>query len=170
MEIIDKLIALSESPFVDIAIKGSLIYLAALWFAMVVWVARDIIHRSNNILFQVSMILLNLVMPVFGLILYMIIRPSKTLLEKYYDEMEYSFLSEQAGEHQDENCPRCEKKVSQDFLYCPSCTEQIRNSCWSCSHIYLHEYLVCPYCGKKEKSRPLKTTKKTEELVETVKK
>ena len=165
METIDTIIALAESPLVDIILKGILAYLAVLWFAMVVWVARDVINRSNNILFQVSMILLNIVLPVFGLILYMIIRPSRTLMEKYDDEHEYGFLNEHALE--DEHCSRCEEKLASDFLYCPSCTEKVRNSCSGCKHVYLSKYVVCPYCGRKDGTKGLKKHKKSSQKKKT---
>lgn len=149
METLDQVISLYESPLFAWILKGALIYLGVLWFAIVIWVGRDIINRTNNILFQVIVILLNIGLPVFGLILYLIIRPSKTLLEKYYEELEYNFLSEQTSES--EQCPKCEGSIDQDFLYCPACAEKVKNSCWSCHHIYLSRYVVCPYCGKKEK-------------------
>jgi RNA polymerase subunit RPABC4/transcription elongation factor Spt4 len=154
MDTIDKIISLSESPLLEFAIKGALIYLAVLWFAMVVWVARDIVNRSNNILFQVSMILLNITLPVFGLVLYMILRPSRTLLEKYYDEMEYDFISEHAL--QEEHCKQCNELLGQDFLYCPSCSEKVRSSCASCKHVYLNQYIVCPYCGRKDGAKAIR--------------
>ncbi|MDF2378859.1 MAG: zinc ribbon domain-containing protein [Candidatus Gracilibacteria bacterium] len=110
---------------------------------------RDVINRSNNVLFQTMVILTNIALPVFGLVLYMIIRPTKTLTEKYYEELEYNFLNEH--EHE-ESCGRCEKKVKSDFLFCPHCEEKLKEVCWSCKHTYLDEYAVCPYCGKKEKS------------------
>lgn len=159
METVERLIALSESPLIDFVIKGTLVYLAIMWFAMVIWVARDIVNRSNNVVFQSAMILLNLILPVFGLLLYLIIRPSRTLLEKYYEELEYGFLTEHA--HQEETCPRCDENISADFLYCPSCSEKVKSSCSSCHHVYLNSYVVCPYCGKKgKKQQSLKKTKK----------
>lgn len=154
METIDQAIAIFESPIFDWVIKGVLIYLGVLWFAIIIWVGRDIINRTNNILFQVSVILMNIALPVFGLILYLIIRPGKTLLEKYYEELEYNFLSEQASD--DEECAKCEASISPDFLYCPSCAEKVKNNCWNCDHVYLSRYVVCPYCGKKEKHTPEK--------------
>jgi len=166
MDTINKLIAIYESPLLDLIIKGSLIYLAVLWFAVIIWVARDVINRSNSIFFQVLVILSNIVLPIFGLILYLIIRPSKTLLEKYYEEMEYNFLHDHAVE--DEKCPRCEEHISSEFLYCPACTEKIRNSCWNCKHVYHSQYLVCPYCGKKEKQRGVRPKVKDEQVDETV--
>lgn len=158
METIDKIIALSESPLLEFALKGALIYLAVLWFAMVVWVARDIVNRSNNIVFQASMIMLNIGLPVFGLVLYMILRPSRTLLEKYYDEMEYDFISEHAL--QEEHCKKCDQLLAQDFLFCPSCSEQVRSSCGQCKHVYLNEYVVCPYCGRKDGAKAIRKRKK----------
>lgn len=171
MDTIDKIIALAESPLLEFALKGALIYVAVLWFSMVIWVARDIVNRSNNIVFQASMILLNLTLPVFGLVLYMILRPSRTLLEKYYDEMEYDFLSEHAL--QEEHCNRCNEMLGQDFLFCPSCSEKVRSSCGSCKHVYLNKYIVCPYCGRKDGAKAIRkkgkkrTEKKKEEAVES---
>ncbi len=154
METIDTIIAFSESPLLEFAIKGALIYLAVLWFAIVVWVARDIVNRSNNIVFQAAMILLNITLPVFGLVLYMILRPSRTLLQKYYDEMEYDFISEHAL--QEDHCKQCKELLGQDFLYCPSCSEKVRNSCSNCNHVYLNQYVVCPYCGRKDGGKKMK--------------
>lgn len=148
MQPIDSIISIFDSPIFDWVTKGVLVYLGVLWFAIVIWVGRDIINRTNNILFQVFVILLNVVLPVFGLILYLIIRPGKTLLEKYYEELEYNFLADQSSP--DGTCPRCEGAISSDFLYCPSCSEKVKNSCPHCKHIYLSQYVVCPYCGKKE--------------------
>lgn len=161
MDTLDKLVAVFESPLLDLLLKGSLIYLGVLWFAMIVWVARDVINRSNNILFQVAVILANIVLPVFGLILYLIVRPSKTLLEKYYEELEYTFLSDHA--HDEEKCPRCEETLNNEFLYCPGCAERVRNSCWNCKHVYHSRYVVCPYCGKKEKKKGIRDIKKKKE-------
>lgn len=151
MDNIDKIVAIFESPLFDWIMRGSLIYLGILWFAVALWVARDIVNRTNNIFLQVCFILMNIVLPVFGLILYLIIRPSKTLLEKYYEEMEYHFLADHT--QKDEHCPRCEEPLTKDFLFCPACAEQVKNSCTGCGHIYVSNYVVCPYCGKKDKPK-----------------
>ena len=148
MDSIDTIISIFDSPVFDWVMKGALVYLGILWFAIVIWVGRDIINRTNNILLQVFVILLNVVLPVFGLILYLIIRPGKTLLEKYYEELEYNFLADQSSH--EGSCPRCEAGISPDFLYCPSCSEKVKNSCPHCKHVYLSQYVVCPYCGKKD--------------------
>ena len=94
MEKLETLMGIMSSPLFDYLIKGFLIYLALLWLALVIWVARDIVNRSNSIVLQVVFILLNLILPVFGLILYLVLRPQRTLLEKYYDEVEHEFFEE----------------------------------------------------------------------------
>lgn len=151
----DQLITLVQSPFFYFTLKGLLIYLGALWLFIVLFVGRDIIHRTNNIFFQIAVILLNMVLPIFGLLLYLIIRPSKTLLEQYSEEMEVQFLSEQAQEK--EKCYQCETPLHADFLFCPVCATKIKTTCHSCGKRYFHEYQVCPYCGKraeKKKKKP----------------
>ncbi len=94
MEKLETIMGVLSSPLFDYLIKGFLVYLALLWLALVIWVARDIVNRSNNLLVQVFYILLNLLFPVFGLILYLVLRPQRTLLEKYYDEVEHEFFEE----------------------------------------------------------------------------
>lgn len=147
MEFIDQASAFLSSSLFGYILKGALIYLGVLWFSMVIWVTRDIINRTNSVLFQTMVILMNIALPVFGLVLYLIIRPTKTLTEKYYEELEYNFLNEH--EHE-ESCKRCEKRVKSDYLFCPHCEERLKQVCWSCKHTYLEDYAVCPYCGKKE--------------------
>lgn len=75
-------------------IFGVSIYLGVLWLSLVAWVARDIVSRSRSLLFQTLMILVNMALPVFGLFVYLLLRPPKTLMEKYYDELEYNILKE----------------------------------------------------------------------------
>lgn len=165
MELIDQFTSFFSSPLFGWILKGGLMYLGVLWFSMVLWVTRDVINRSNSVIFQTLVILTNLALPVFGLLLYLIIRPTKTLTEKYYEELEYHFLTD----HQDEkeSCPRCEKVIQKEYLFCPHCEEKLKKSCHSCESVYLNDYQVCPYCGEKEKSeqrkqRALKSGKKTD--------
>lgn len=143
---LDTLFTIVESPVFDWVIVGVLSYLGVLWFALIVWVARDVVNRTSNVLFQIFAILLNIFLPVFGLLVYLIIRPSRTLLEKYYEEAEYHLLSEQGVA--DSSCPKCEKPVAQDYLFCPSCSEKLKKRCGHCRHVFPEKYEVCPYCGK----------------------
>ena len=148
---LDKLFIIVESPVFDWVIVGILVYLGVLWFALIVWVARDVVNRTNNVLFQIFAILLNIFLPVFGLLVYLIIRPARTLLEKYYEEAEYQLLSEQGGT--ESTCSKCQKQVSQDYLFCPSCSEKLKKRCHHCRHVFPEKYELCPYCGKKGRDK-----------------
>jgi hypothetical protein len=70
------------------------VYLGLLWLSVIVWVTRDAINRSESVLFQALAILLNIVFPVLGILLYLIIRPSKTILERYYEDLEHKLILE----------------------------------------------------------------------------
>ena len=58
-----------------------------IWISLFVWVWKDIRNRSSIIIFQVFCLIVA-VIPFLGIFLYLLIRPSKTLYEKYYDEIE----------------------------------------------------------------------------------
>jgi hypothetical protein len=72
-------------------------YLVLLWVALIVWTAKDIISRTNNLALQIFSIALSVIMNVFGLVLYLAIRPSKTLIAKFFEDLEYEALVEEAN-------------------------------------------------------------------------
>lgn len=75
-----------DNPNAQLILTIALIYIILLWVSVLVWAGRDIFQRSNSIVFQTFAILLNLIPPPLGVILYLIIRPNKTLNERYYEE------------------------------------------------------------------------------------
>jgi len=56
---------IQQASGIEIALKFLILYFAFFWFALVIWVARDAINRSNSILFHVISILLNIFLPIF---------------------------------------------------------------------------------------------------------
>jgi len=70
------------------------IYFGLLWLSVIIWVTRDAINRSESLSFQVISILLNIVFPILGILLYLIIRPYKTTLERYYEDLEHRLILE----------------------------------------------------------------------------
>ncbi|MBT4937195.1 hypothetical protein HON22_04735 [Candidatus Peregrinibacteria bacterium] len=135
----------------DMVIKGVLIYVAFFWIALIIWVTRDVINRSNNIVFQVAIILLNTFLPIFGLVIYLLIRPTKTLLDKYYDELEIKALLD------NDICHKCSSVLRDDYCFCPECSAAIKSTCGSCKKNSLLDHNICPFCGEKKE---LKTKKK----------
>lgn len=81
----------------------AIVYVGLLWLAIIIWVTRDSISRSSSLLFQTFAILLNIGIPILGVLLYLIIRPSQTLLERYYQDMEQRLLKEAIQEKKAES-------------------------------------------------------------------
>ena len=111
----------------------SILYFFVIWISLLVWVIKDITHRTDNILLQILWILTILVFTPFWIFLYLLIRPHKTLFEKYYSEVESNLecLSEDIVEKIGKknlniiNCENCKKEISEEFKYCPYCKRKI---------------------------------------------
>ncbi len=127
-----------------LAVLGA--YMAAFWFALVVWAFRDIQKRSRDVLVQVLATTLVLLFNVPGLILYTILRPPETLAEAYARSLEEESLLQDIEDRQ--SCPSCKRRVQPDYLLCPSCRTQLKQVCLNCSRLMHLSWRVCPYCGK----------------------
>ena len=136
-----------------LAILGA--YVAAFWFALVVWTFRDIQKRSRDVLVQVLATTLVLLFNVPGLILYTILRPPETLAEAYARSLEEESLLQDIEDRQ--ACPSCKRRVHPDYLLCPSCRTQLKQVCLNCSRLLHLSWRVCPYCGKETAADGLRT-------------
>lgn len=143
-----------ENGTVSTILQFFVIYVAALWIALIIWVTRDVINRSNSLIFQVFSISINIILPIFGLLFYLIIRPTETLVEKLYQDLEYKILSE--AETGTESCQACDKLVDRSYLFCPECSTQLKKKCTKCHKPYNIEWTLCPFCGTKPSTRKRK--------------
>ena len=156
-EMIDYLLNFEPANFFSTGLKAVFGYIFVLLVAIVIWVARDIVSRTKSLIFQVLAILLVIILNLPGLLIYLIIRPQKTLLEKYHEELEQKVLAET-----EENCPKCDRPLPLEFQFCPHCGEEARQKCKKCGKLVSKNWSVCPYCGTK-KSTQKKVDSKTEE-------
>lgn len=72
-------------------IKLIAVYFGLVWVSLVIWVIKDITNRTTNIFMHIVGILSVLLFPIFGVFIYLLIRPQKTLFEQYY-ENEFAHL------------------------------------------------------------------------------
>lgn len=133
-------------------------YLGLLWLSILIWVTRDVLSRSNSLFFQAFSILLTLILPIIGVLFYLIIRPSKTQTERYYEQLEAELL-ESGKEKESADGPQCDKcftEIEADYNICPNCSFQLKKSCYGCKKSYPKHWNRCPYCGRDHKERVTK--------------
>ncbi|MFH0776234.1 MAG: zinc ribbon domain-containing protein [Patescibacteria group bacterium] len=146
--IIDYLINFDSNNWLALSLRAVFAYLFVVLVAIVIWVARDVVARSKSLVFQVFAILLVITLNLPGLLIYLIVRPQKTLVEKYHETLEHRVLVE--GE---ETCPKCDRPLPLNFQFCPSCGEEARKQCKKCHKLVSKSWSVCPYCGTKKSTQ-----------------
>ncbi len=133
-------------------------FIAALWLSIVFWVIRDIRSRTRDPLMGVMSVLLVIVLPIFGIVIYLIVRPAQTIEHKYQAALEEEALLQDIGLRL--KCPGCGRPIEADWVACPACHTRIKKMCVSCGKTLELQWNLCPYCGspqqkvyKPEKSR-----------------
>lgn len=117
----------------------------ALVCGMGIWAYRDIRARSRDTLAQVLATLLVVVLPLVGLVVYLLIRPRETLADAYERSLEQEALLQAIEEP--ENCPSCGQRARSDYLFCPTCHTRLRTACPQCSCPLDLRWSICPRCG-----------------------
>lgn len=149
---------------IEFMIKFFVVYFFVVWIGLIVWVARDIAARSLSRMFQCLCVLIMIIFTPLGLILYLLIRPKKTVYDIYSDEIEdnlsilHEIVEERLWEKDDETlyCPECEESIEAEFIICPSCKCSLKDTCHSCHKVIREWWSVCPYCETKQKSKKKK--------------
>ena len=44
-------------------------------------------------------------------------------------------------------CPHCNKKLNEDFEFCPYCGKSVKLACSNCKRELSEDFEFCPYCG-----------------------
>jgi hypothetical protein len=117
----------------------------ALYAGMAIWAFRDIRSRSRDVLAQILATILVLILPVIGLIVYIMLRPKETLAEAYERSLEQEALLQAIEEP--EACPGCGRRARSEYLYCPHCHTQLKTACVGCGRPLDTGWTLCPYCG-----------------------
>jgi RNA polymerase subunit RPABC4/transcription elongation factor Spt4 len=119
--------------------------LAALLGGLTIWAFRDIRSRTRDPFVQILATITVGVIPVIGILVYLMLRPRETLSEAYVRALEEeSLLSSIEGQ---EFCPTCSRRVDSDMQWCPKCHTKLRNPCENCGRAVHLSWDLCPYCG-----------------------
>ncbi len=119
--------------------------LAALWLSLIIWAFRDMRLRSRDPFAQLLAALLVAVLPIFGIFIYLILRPPQTLAETYERALEEEALLQAIEERP--VCPGCSRTVKENWLLCPYCHTRLKKACPDCNSLMALNWNLCPYCG-----------------------
>jgi RNA polymerase subunit RPABC4/transcription elongation factor Spt4 len=117
----------------------------ALIAGLTIWTFRDIRSRSRDIFVQILAPVLVAVIPIAGILVYLMLRPRETLAEQYVRALEEESLL--SSIENQEFCPTCGRRVEGDMQFCPSCHSKLRNACGNCGRAVHLSWDLCPYCG-----------------------
>jgi RNA polymerase subunit RPABC4/transcription elongation factor Spt4 len=134
---------LSSLVLVLTAFAGA--FLVALWIALIIWTYRDIRSRTRDPLPQIMATLLVAVLNLPGVIVYLILRPMRTLEEDYQHTLEEESLLQALDDLP--LCPGCERRVRDDWQICPNCHTKLKKACEQCGKLMELPWNMCPYCG-----------------------
>ena len=123
----------------------SLFLVAVFWLATAFWVYKDARRRIEDPWLVGMAVVLGLIPPFIGPLVYMLFRPPEYLEDVRERELEMKAM-EQRLARRDLHCPVCRAEVDPAFLVCPVCTTRLRQACRNCKQPLEALWQVCPYC------------------------
>jgi RNA polymerase subunit RPABC4/transcription elongation factor Spt4 len=132
-----------------IAVGAFVAFGAAVWFSIIVWTFMDIRSRSRDKVIWFFATLLVVLFNVFGLVVYLILRPHETLMQAYERSLEEEALLQEIEERP--ICPNCRHRVEHDYRVCPNCLQKLKDVCRNCDRLVELDWTICPYCAVERK-------------------
>jgi RNA polymerase subunit RPABC4/transcription elongation factor Spt4 len=120
-------------------------FLVALWASLVIWTFRDIKGRSRDLLVRILATLVVALLFLPGILVYLILRPPRSLEEEYQQTLEEEALLQAIEDSQ--LCPGCGRRIKENWLVCPNCQTKLKKACHSCGRLMELPWNICPYCG-----------------------
>ena len=120
-------------------------FLIVFWLAVGYWVYKDAKRRIEDPVLIAVAVILGLVPPYLGALVYMLFRPPEYLEDVRERELEIKAMEERFA-RRDLHCPVCRAEVSSEFLVCPVCTTKLKQACVNCKAPLEALWQVCPYC------------------------
>lgn len=120
-------------------------FLVALWLSLIFWTFRDIRKRSTDNMIRILGVLVSALLFLPGALIYLIIRPPRTLEEEYQQTLEEEALLHtiETAHH----CPGCSRRADEKWIVCPDCQTRLKKTCHHCSKLMELHWNICPYCS-----------------------
>jgi hypothetical protein len=141
---------------IDFNIFGTalVVLLGLFWIVLIGWVWIDSGERTSNTSYRVIYLLLVVILNIPGLIIYFIIRPSETIEQIYWADLERRYLKYETAELGD--CSKCGSQLLPGYIYCTNCGNEIKKKCPTCGVMIAKNVKFCAYCGTQVGSRAVK--------------
>ncbi len=120
-------------------------FIAALWLSLIFWAYRDIRQRARDPLARILSILVVAVLFLPGIVIYLILRPPRTLEDEYQHSLEEEALLQAIEDSS--LCPGCGRRVRENWVVCPNCHTRTKKTCPQCGHLMELAWSLCPYCA-----------------------
>jgi RNA polymerase subunit RPABC4/transcription elongation factor Spt4 len=128
------------------AVLGAL--LAALWLSLVIWALRDIRTRTRDPFAHLLAAVLVAVLPIAGILIYLILRPQEALAEAYERALAEEALLQEIEERP--SCPGCSRTTDPNWILCPHCHTRLKKACPDCNSLMELQWNLCPFCGNQQ--------------------
>ena len=133
-ELIDQLI----TPEVRMVLYLMVVCVVMLYVLSIVYVIRDAQRRGAEPWWMWAIIS---VIPIVGLLAYVILRPSSYLIDREEQDLDIALREHQLSHYG--ICPKCGAPIDRDFVVCPICNTQVRNVCPTCHRPLNADWKVC---------------------------
>lgn len=123
------------------------IVLFIFWLVLAGWVWIDSGERTSNVRTRIIYLLLIVILNIPGLVIYLIIRPSETIEEIYWEDLERRYLKYETAGLGD--CPECGTQLFPGYNFCINCGYEVKRKCPNCDVMIERTAGFCPHCGTK---------------------
>lgn len=120
-------------------------FLVALWLSLVLWTWRDISRRTRDLFARLLAALVVAVLFLPGIVIYLILRPTRTLDEEYQHTLEEEALLQTIEDIP--LCPGCGRRVKENWIACPGCHTKLKKPCHHCGKLMELSWTLCPHCA-----------------------
>ena len=126
------------TPEVKMVLYLMVVCVVMLYILSIVYVIRDAQRRGAEPWWMWAIIS---VIPVVGLLAYVILRPSSYLIDREEQDLDIALREHQLSHYG--ICPKCGAPIDRDFVVCPICNTQVRNVCPTCHRPLNADWKVC---------------------------
>jgi hypothetical protein len=120
-------------------------FIAALWLSLIFWTYRDIRARARDPLARILAVLVVAILFLPGIVVYLIMRPPRTLEQEYQQTLEEEALLQSIEDSP--LCPGCGRRTKDNWVICPNCHTKIKKTCHQCGKLMELPWNLCPHCG-----------------------